>query len=102
MAVEHKYTVSQVRNSAPLRTTMQNSTAPLLQISELREQFNAFDRDGSGAVSIDEMIIVLRNVGLEVSDDIVHAMIKEFDSNGDGQISFRCGDVGACGWNPSS
>jgi hypothetical protein len=54
---------------------------------ELRAAFALFDRDGSGALNADEMRAVLsRPVGGKVSAEQVEKVIKQFDSNGDGQI----------------
>ena len=43
-----------------------------------------FDRDGSGLVSSDELAQILSSGG---SADF-EAMVKEYDINGDGEISF--------------
>lgn len=44
-----------------------------------------FDRDGSGLVSADELRKVLEGANTADFDK----MIKEFDANGDGEISFE-------------
>ena len=56
MAVDHKYTVA--------------------QIAELRSQFNAFDKDGSGSISAEELKVVLQNVGMDASNEVVLEMIR--------------------------
>ena len=38
------------------------------QISELKEAFQLFDRDGDGTISTDELGIVLRSIGQNPTD----------------------------------
>ena len=51
-------------------------------ISEYREAFNWFDRDGSGAISSNELDLALRSLGQNPSEDELEAIMKEVDIDG--------------------
>ena len=57
--------------------------------AELREAFKLFDLDGSGTISREELATMMRNLGQELSNDEINAMIDEVDINLDGEISFE-------------
>lgn len=57
----------------------------LTSTDKLQAAFRMFDKDGSGLVSADELSAILSQGG---SADF-EAMVKEFDVNGDGEISFE-------------
>jgi len=59
------------------------------QMQEFKAAFDLFDRDGSGAISKDELGQVMKNLGLEVSDHDLGEMIKEHDEDSSGQIEFN-------------
>ena len=46
-----------------------------------------FDKDGGGTISVDEIKNVL-SVGQNLSEEIVNAIVKQVDENGDGEISY--------------
>lgn len=54
------------------------------QISELKEAFQLFDRDGDGTISTDELGIVLRSIGQNQSDAAIKEMIAEVDDDNNG------------------
>ena len=56
---------------------------------ELRESFRVFDKDGNGYISAAELRHVMTNLGEKLTDDEVDEMMKEADTNGDGQISYQ-------------
>jgi calcium-dependent protein kinase len=47
-----------------------------------------YDKDGSGAISTDELKEVL-GVGAQISEDVWDKIISEVDENGDGEVSFE-------------
>ena len=55
---------------------------------ELLEAFKLFDLDGSGSISREELTTLMKNLGQELTDDEIVAMIDEVDENLDGEISF--------------
>eukprot|EP00931_Biecheleriopsis_adriatica_P087608 TRINITY_DN62048_c0_g1_i1.p1 TRINITY_DN62048_c0_g1~~TRINITY_DN62048_c0_g1_i1.p1 ORF type:complete len:167 (-),score=68.35 TRINITY_DN62048_c0_g1_i1:177-677(-) len=58
-------------------------------VEEMQEAFQVFDRDKSGAVGPSELKHVMNNMGEQVEDEDVIAMIKEADADGDGELSFE-------------
>jgi len=60
------------------------SETSLTTNEKLQSCFRMFDKDGSGLVSAEELKTVLEAAGSTDFDQI----IKEFDSNGDGEVSF--------------
>lgn len=50
--------------------------------AELRETFLLFDKDGDGTVNCDELGTVMRQLGLEPSDEELRQMIAEVDEDG--------------------
>lgn len=50
--------------------------------AEFRTAFELFDKDSSGAISADELGTVMRNLGLDPSQDEVRSMVElhDFDS----------------------
>jgi hypothetical protein len=59
---------------------------------ELFERFDrawsAFDLDGDGTITVDEIGDVLREMGEDPSEAELEAMLSEFDDNGNGTIDF--------------
>ncbi|WOL03140.1 calmodulin-2/4-like isoform X2 [Canna indica] len=55
---------------------------------ELRAAFKVFDKDDDGYISADELMIVMANLGEQVTQDEVQEMIMEADTNGDGHVDF--------------
>jgi calmodulin len=56
---------------------------------ELIEAFKVFDKDGNGFISAAELRHVMTNLGEKLTDDEVDEMIKEADTDGDGQINYH-------------
>lgn len=54
--------------------------------AEIREAFSVFDKDGSGKISGDELRQIMRSLGEELTEDEIQQMIREADTNGDGEI----------------
>lgn len=54
----------------------------------LRVFFRKMDKDGSGAIDPIEFKYGMRDFGLELSELEVTQIVKHFDTNGDGKISF--------------
>lgn len=52
-------------------------------------EFKAFDKDGNGFISADDLRQVLTKVGVELSEEEVDGMIREADIAGDGNINYR-------------
>merc|ERR1711892_257651 len=59
-----------------------------LHNAELKEAFDAFDKDGSGAISAEELLGVMRAMGQNPTEDEVLNLMLEADLDGNGTIEF--------------
>lgn len=55
----------------------------------LRHVFQQADADGNGNISFQELEVLMRQLGLKVSDDNLDMWITDIDLDGDGEISFH-------------
>jgi calmodulin len=56
---------------------------------EIRADFDAFDRNRDGLVSIDELLQVMGKVGEKMTREEAEASLRRGDSDGDGQLSYE-------------
>lgn len=56
---------------------------------EIREAFDAFDRNRDGLVSIDELLQVMGMLGETMSREEAEASLRRGDSDGDGQLTYE-------------
>jgi hypothetical protein len=56
---------------------------------DLREAFQFFDKDGNGAINMEELRLVMRNIGIYLTDEELELMMKEADEDGNGVIDFQ-------------
>jgi centrin-1 len=59
------------------------------QKQEIREAFDLFDTDGSGAIDAKELKVAMRALGFEPKKEEVIKMINEVDTDGSGLIRFE-------------
>ncbi|KAJ3071188.1 hypothetical protein HDU98_005705 [Podochytrium sp. JEL0797] len=59
------------------------------EISEFREAFALFDKDGNGVITCDEMGQVMRSLGQAPTDEELKDLMNEVDVNGNGTIEFQ-------------
>ena len=48
-----------------------------------------YDDDGSGEIDAEELMGILKSLGLDVTEKEVHAMVHEVDEDGSGTIDFQ-------------
>merc|ERR1712028_200892 len=58
------------------------------QIDEIREAFNLFDGDQSGAIDVRELKAAMRSLGFEVKNEELKKMASDIDGDGNGTIDF--------------
>merc|ERR1711937_763535 len=59
------------------------------QKGELREAFDLFDTDGSGAVDASELHVAMKALGFEPKKEEIAKMVKEMDKDGDATVDFE-------------
>ena len=58
------------------------------QISEFKEAFSLFDKDGDGTITSKELGTVMRSLGQNPTEAELQDMINEVDADGNGTIDF--------------
>merc|ERR1712166_1234249 len=58
------------------------------QMDEVREAFNLFDGDQSGAIDVCELKAAMRALGFEVKNEELKKMVADVDGDGNGTIEF--------------
>jgi calmodulin len=58
------------------------------QISEFKEAFSLFDKDGDGHITTKELGTVMRALGQNPTEAEIAAMIQEVDTHGKGTVDF--------------
>lgn len=73
--------------SAPLLAAMADSLTEE-QVSEFKEAFSLFDKDGDGQITTKELGTVMRSLGQNPSESELQDMINEVDADNNGTIDF--------------
>merc|ERR1712084_209194 len=59
------------------------------EVQEVKDAFDLFDTDSSGAVSVQELIDAMVSLGIDQKNEAVFSMIKEIDTDGSGELEFQ-------------
>merc|ERR1712170_148137 len=59
------------------------------EVEEIKEAFDLFDSDQSGAISVSELTSAMKSLGFDVKHAVVFQMIAELDADGSGEIEFE-------------
>ena len=63
----------------------------------IREQFNFFDKDGSGTISKKELKQAMKELNENISKTELKRMLKDTDVDGDGEVNFEEFKAMLCG-----
>merc|ERR1712160_202079 len=58
------------------------------EIEEIKEAFDLFDNDNSGAISVGELTSAMQALGFDVKHAVVYNMVSDLDADGSGEIEF--------------
>lgn len=56
---------------------------PILFLADLRTAFDLLDRNRDGRVTANELQFMLKNLGINVRDEIIHDLIREASHSGE-------------------
>ncbi|XP_065655592.1 calmodulin-A isoform X2 [Hydra vulgaris] len=92
---EYLFVVSQVikkvkrRNRSVKRQGSCEKNISEAQLQDLKDSFAMFDLNGDGKISMEELDVVMKNLGHETSKEEIDTCLKEIDSDLDGELSFQ-------------
>merc|ERR1712087_210207 len=81
----------QAAPAKPARFNAENFARPGLsvdEVEEMKEAFDLFDNDNSGAISVNELTSAMKSLGFDVKHAVVYNMVADLDSDGSGEIEF--------------
>ena len=55
---------------------------------DIKETFKVVDRDGSGSISRDELVVLLKNLNVPATDEDIARLMNEADGDGSGEIDY--------------
>merc|ERR1711957_38230 len=58
------------------------------EVEEMKEAFDLFDNDNSGAISVNELTSAMQALGFDVKHAVVFNMVADLDADGSGEIEF--------------
>merc|ERR1712179_654865 len=58
------------------------------EVAEIKEAFDLFDNDASGAISVNELTSAMQSLGFDVKHAVVYNMVSDLDTDGSGEIEF--------------
>merc|ERR1712146_738707 len=75
----------------PAKFRAENYARPGLsedEVDEIKEAFDLFDNDNSGAISVNELTSAMQSLGFDVKHAVVYNMVADLDADGSGEIEF--------------
>merc|ERR1712187_641484 len=58
------------------------------EVEEMKEAFDLFDNDSSGAISVNELTSAMKSLGFDVKHAVRDNMVADLDADGSGEIEF--------------
>merc|ERR1712062_480080 len=74
---------------SPKNPRMTDQDLDNLELAEFKQAFDEFDKDGSGFISTEELLAVLRAMGQNPTEDELNSLVMEVDIDGNGTIDFE-------------
>ncbi|KAG6831562.1 translation elongation factor EF1B gamma [Tricholoma furcatifolium] len=74
-------------------TLMAKQISGISEDDEVEAAFNMFDRDHNGAISSEELKSVMQSLNIKLTASELEDMMKEADSDGNGEISLAGGHL---------
>ena len=65
------------------------SLAPLIFFKELASLFRSIDTDGSGALTMPEVVLFLKSITDDISEDNIEKIFAALDDSGDKAVDFQ-------------
>ena len=88
MATDSRDSQSAAANGGEYQMTAQEAIADSINFEEYWEAFELFDKDGDGTISTGELKNLLRCFDVDLPDEKVEQLIKQYDSTEQGCIEF--------------
>ncbi|XP_068149272.1 calcium-binding protein E63-1 isoform X1 [Drosophila tropicalis] len=70
-----------------MKTSVKKKPFTEVEIKDLRTAFDLLDRNRDGRVTANELQFMLKNLGINVRDEIIHDLIREASHSGNGLIN---------------
>lgn len=71
-----------------MRPTLADPHRNTSKQQELKEAFNAFDKDGDGVINVKELQAMMEKLGDRLSMEEAQQLIEEVDLDNDGSVNF--------------
>jgi hypothetical protein len=71
-----------------MRPTLSDPHRNISKQQELKEAFNAFDKDGDGVINVKELQAMMEKLGDKLSMEEAQQLIEEVDLDKDGSVNF--------------
>ena len=59
------------------------------KIAEFLAEFKAYDKDGNGTISVNDLVVLNKAFGGNESEEVLREWIKKSDVDGDDQVTFH-------------
>jgi len=83
-----KDTKEKEQQKSAKRTGRRKSQLDKAEIHQLKQAFKFFDKNGDGTISTEEIDIVMKSIGLQISKQELDDLMADLDENGDGHMDF--------------
>ena len=84
---------ARVQNISSMTKSKRKSVLSIDQSTAIKEVFDLFDKDGSGKVSVEELVDIFETLGQTLTEQEAIELVSGLDKDGDGELDFEefCG-----------